>query len=304
MTGAGWVELLRFNRERQGWRQWLLPAGILVTTAFQLVILLPYQRQIGYALPVALGVLGCLFTLYFALRSLKFRKRTENPLLSQSSAQLTGQSSDSNSSSKFRLRIGKFAAVAGMLVMLAAPLYWSATPLLYGDNAQMPAAGPQGGGSMGGNRLMFGQGSQGGGQGRDNINVNTQLLAYLEAHNSGEKFLFATTNAGTAESYIISTGKAVMAMGGFSGSDPILTVDKLKQMVANKDVKYFLLSGGGFGGPGGGSSDVQTWIKENGTEIPQSEWNSALTNSANTDTNTRAGGMGMGGAGTLYEVNP
>ena len=270
LTGTGWVELLRCNRQRAGWRQWLLPLGILVTAAFQIYILLPYLSEIGYALPVVLGVIGFLLTLYF---SLGVRKRHENQFLN------------------LRPKIGKFAAVCGILVLLIAPLYWSATPLLYGDNAQMPAAGPQT--SLDGNRQSFG-GGQGGGQEKDSL--NTQLLAYLEAHNSGEKFLFATSNSGTAEAYIIQSGKAVMAMGGFAGSDPILTVDKLKQMVAAKEVKYFLISGGGFGG--GGSSDVQTWIKENGTVIPQSEWGGTSSDAGN-----GAGQMGMDGAGTLYEVS-
>lgn len=78
-----------------------------------------------------------------------------------------------------------------------------------------------------------------------------------------------------AEAYIIRTGKAVMAMGGFSGSDPILTVDKLKQMVANKEIKYFLSSSGG---SGGGSSDVQAWIQQNGKVVPQTEWQSSKEN--------------------------
>lgn len=117
------------------------------------------------------------------------------------------------------------------------------------------------------------------------------MLDYLIAKNTGEKFLFATTNAGTAEAYIIQTGQAVMAMGGFSGSDPILTVAKLKQMIANKEVKFFLISSDG---PGGGSSDVQAWILQNGKAVPQTEWESSTENSS--------GDRGFEGTQTLYEV--
>lgn len=290
LTGAGWIELFGFNRRREGWKRWLFPIGILGTTVFQLCILIPYRSQIGWALPISVGVLGSLLTLYFCLT------HSKNEEISH----------QNHHTSTVRMKIEKIAAVGGILVLLAGPLYWAATPLLYGDNAMMPAAGPQQ--TIGNSRTMPGQGmgqwqdgrqgqttkrTQGQGAGQMQENVNTQLLAYLEAHNTGEKFLFATTNAGTAEAYIIKTGEAVMAMGGFSGSDPILTVDKLKQMVANKEIKYFLLSGGG---PGGGSSDIQTWIQQNGTEIPQSEWSSPSSNSS--------GGMGMNRAGTLYEVNP
>ena len=89
----------------------------------------------------------------------------------------------------------------------------------------------------------------------------------------------------------VETGKAVMAMGGFSGSDPILTVDQLKQRVANKEIKYFLSSSGG----PGGSSDVTAWIIKNGKEVPQTEWQTSTSNSS--------GGMGMNGSSTLYELN-
>ncbi|AFM41773.1 PMT family glycosyltransferase, 4-amino-4-deoxy-L-arabinose transferase [Desulfosporosinus acidiphilus SJ4] len=299
LTGTGWVELLGFSQNREGWKRWLLPVGILGTTAFQLYILVPYRESIGWGLPISLGVLGSLLTIYFAL-PLRKGDSQETPL-------------QRNKVSAF---LAKTAAFGGILVLLAGPLYWAATPLIYGDNAMMPAAGPQqtfriGQGQNWNQDRSFNQdssstdqqaqnqrrdGASGQGAGPMQGNVNTQLLAYLETHNTGEKYLFATTNAGTAEAYIIQTGKAVMAMGGFSGSDPILTVDKLKQMVANKEVKYFLLSGGG---PGRGSSDIQTWIQQNGTEIPQSEWQSNASSSGNS-----GGGMGMNGAGTLYEVNP
>ena len=161
----------------------------------------------------------------------------------------------------------------------------------------LPAAGPT---SSGNGMGMPGQ-AQGKGQtqgqslgktaGQSQENIDTNLLSYLTDNNTGEKYLFATTNAGTAEAYIIKTGKAVMAMGGFSGSDPILSVDKLKQMVANKEVKYFLSSAGG---PGGGSSEVQAWIIQNGKVVPQTAWQSSTGNSSG----------GMNASQTLYEINP
>lgn len=276
LTGAGWVELYHFYREREGWKKWLLPVGILGTTGFQLYILLPYVKQIGYIWPVAVGVggAGCALILCVMMKKEK---------------------------------LSQLAAVGGILILLAAPLYWASTPLLYGGNSMLPAAGPSNGN---------GGGMQGGAQGGMRESADPQLLAYLTANNTGEKYLFATTNAGTAESYIIQTGKAVMAMGGFSGSDPILTVDKVKQMVQNKEVKYFLISSGGPGG--GSSSEILTWVKENGKEVPQSEWQgsntgtSQITETSKTSQTTQDSqdsqvfpdeGMGRNGGSTLYEVD-
>lgn len=312
LTGAGWVELWNFNRNGDGWKKWLLPMGVLGTSLFQVYILLPYRTQIGLALPIVVGVAGIGLSIFLCI-----------PQITRTSG------------FKFPTWFSKSAAAGGILILLAAPLFWAATPILYGGNSNLPAAGPQSGAGTPGqgfgqahtldqnqtqdsasqkpadgmpqgdqNQTQaqaqdtdFSPGSmpnspQGQGQSRESI--NTKLFAYLTANNTGEKFLFATTSAGTAESYIIETGQAVMAMGGFSGSDPILTVDKLKQMISDHEIKYFLISSGG---PGGGNSDVQTWITQNGKVVPQSEWQSGTANS---------GGQGMGrnGSSTLYEINP
>ena len=73
----------------------------------------------------------------------------------------------------------------------------------------------------------------------------------------------------TAAPYIIETGKAVMALGGFSGSDQILSVNQLQTLIRDGQVHYFVLSGGGFGGVGGGSSNsaLVSWVESHGTTI-------------------------------------
>jgi 4-amino-4-deoxy-L-arabinose transferase-like glycosyltransferase len=107
-----------------------------------------------------------------------------------------------------------------------------------------------------------------------NLQVNSDLIAYLEAHATAGSYLFATTSSMTASPYIIVTGKPVMALGGFSGSDPILTVAQLQALVTNGTVRYFLLGGGGFGGggPGGGSSSATSWVTNTCTAVSSSEW--------------------------------
>lgn len=276
LTGAGWVELYHFHQQSKGWKQVLLPVGLLGTTAFEVFILWPYKNEIGRSLPLVVGVLGSVFSLILLVWP--FFRRTSNLEF-------------------VRISLSRIAAMGGILTLLAAPLFWATTPMIYGGNSMMPAAGPQ---SEAG---MPGQGPQGQmqaqttrvqkkGQAQGQESIDTKLINYLTTNNTGEKFLFATTNAGTAEAYIIQTGKAVMAMGGFSGSDPILTVEKLKQMIASKEIKYVLLSSGG---PGGGSSDVQAWIRQNGTVIPTSEWQSSTQTSGDM-------GRGRDGSSTLYEL--
>jgi len=335
LAGAGWSALWTFYRDKQGWKAWLLPTALLVTTAFELYVLNPYADTMGKGWVIGVGAGGAILSLLLLLRLL------EN-----------------------KLAFG--ASVLGMLVLLAAPGYWSYLPSTQSNpNSSVPAAGPTGSTGMGmGNRMAMGNfgggfidgyaerdgnrersdGSTGqqtdataaeslngngaagsgedGGTRSDGMNrtnsgstsaaggfnfsrgesVDQDLVKYLTEHNTGEKYLFATTSSQTAAPYIIETRKAVMAMGGFSGSDPILTVDKLKKMVENGDVKYFLLSGEGFGGRGG-SSDVTEWIIQNSTAIPESEWKGTGATASASDSSTGVTDMGGFGGTTLYEIH-
>ena len=112
--------------------------------------------------------------------------------------------------------------------------------------------------------------------------MNSDLIAYLEAHQAAGSYLFATTSSMTASPYIIATGKPVMALGGFSGSDPILTTAQLQALVANGTIRYFLLGGGGggFGGGGpGGSSSATSWVTNTCTAVSSSEWSGSGSSS-------------------------
>ncbi|MCC3376399.1 glycosyltransferase family 39 protein [Cohnella sp. REN36] len=280
LFGGGWTELAERHRAKRDWTAYLFPAAIAVAAAFQLYILAPYASQIGRGWLVAVGLLGV-----------------------GAAAALTAPAVKAP---VFRVAVA--CALAGLLI---APLYWSATPLLYGGNSMIPSAGPDlngsanrgmGGfdGANGGTLPAFAAGQGPGGEGEAG-GVDEALYAYLTENNTGEPYLFATPNVNTAETYIIKTGKAVMAMGGFSGSDPILTVDKMKQLVADGKVKYFLLSGGGFGGGRGGSSEVTAWIQENGKLIDSSAWQSGNAGASGDGAGTNAGDR-MGGSVALYLV--
>jgi 4-amino-4-deoxy-L-arabinose transferase-like glycosyltransferase len=279
LTGTGWVALWRQYRNKEEWKRWLLPSGILATTAFELVVLHPYQQQIGVGWSIGIGVAGIGLSLVLFVAA--------------------------------REKWIPVVALAGMLVLLVAPLYWAATPIIYGENSMIPEAGPVqrgfGPGMAMGKRFAnpqmsatreshpFSSGRTRGGR---ETQINSKLLQYVTSHNTGEKYLFATTNAMSAAPYIIETGKPVMAMGGFSGSDPILTVSKLEEMVKTKEVKFFLIpSQDGFRGFGDGneSNRVFEWIRAHGKEVPKSEWQP--------DSSPDHGfPMHFGGGETLYEI--
>ena len=62
---------------------------------------------------------------------------------------------------------------------------------------------------------------------------------------------------------LASGGKAVMGMGGFTGSDPAPTLTEFEQWVKAGDITYYVAGGGIGGGPGGqgSSSQITAWVE-------------------------------------------
>ncbi len=86
------------------------------------------------------------------------------------------------------------------------------------------------------------------------------VASLLEATNT--RWAAATLGSQSADRYILSTGKAVMAIGGFSGTDPAPTLAQFQAYVRAGQNSYFI-AGGRRGGPGGGSSDIGSWVQQN-----------------------------------------
>ncbi len=126
-------------------------------------------------------------------------------------------------------------------------------------------APPTNGAAPTGNREAPSGTAQGGGMGGQ---IDAQMLAWLQAQQGDTTYLVAVSSANQASSIIIETGEAVMALGGFSGSDPILTTDELAELVANGTIRYVIVGGG----QGGGQAALTTWITEHGTLVPATTW--------------------------------
>jgi hypothetical protein len=75
----------------------------------------------------------------------------------------------------------------------------------------------------------------------------------------------AVTGSQSAASLeLASGGKPVMAMGGFTGSDPSPTLAEFKAWVKAGDITYYIAGGGVGGGPGGqggGFSQITAWVE-------------------------------------------
>jgi 4-amino-4-deoxy-L-arabinose transferase-like glycosyltransferase len=188
-------------------------------------------------------------------------------------------------------------AVAGTIALAAGPASWAVANVghaLDGNNVVAgPSSvggggfggGPGGGGAGGGGRMPAGArptgappsgagssaragGGMGGGGMAGRASISTDVIQYLEANQGSAKYLVAATGSHTTASAIIATGRPVVTIGGFGGTDPAPTVTQLAKMVADGELKYVLVSTNGGGGPGGGgSSALTTWVKAHGKAV-------------------------------------
>ncbi|WP_028402991.1 glycosyltransferase family 39 protein [Ectobacillus panaciterrae] len=286
LTGIGWTMLWNLYKEKQGWQSWLLPVSVLATSLFEALILFENKNVISQAWIAVPIILGLVFSVLLIV--MRQREKTAYSL-----------------------------SIAGMLVLLIFPFYWTLATILDGGNSALPIAGPnsrQSGGMGGGGPMMGarpawnGDGSMGSGLNRNHgssmvgagpnrngggsmmeSQADAKLISYLKKHYNGETFMLATESTREAYPFMLQTDYAVMAMGGFSGNDPAVTPEKLAKMTKDGEVKYFLISG-----EGRGNQKVNEWIKANAKEVPSSEWQS----SQNTDNTQRTG---MNRSMTLYE---
>ncbi|GAA0655228.1 glycosyltransferase family 39 protein [Kitasatospora atroaurantiaca] len=154
-----------------------------------------------------------------------------------------------------------------------------------GTQNGMPAA-PQGGfpggaqngtgsttGSTGstGSARDDGRGGMGGGGMGGLINgaqVSSELAALLKQDAGSYTWVAAAVGSQNQASYQLATGEPVMALGGFNGTDPSLSLTAFQQYVKDGKIHYFIGSGSGMGGGGMGggssstseSSQIATWV--------------------------------------------
>lgn len=275
LVGIGATELWKLYR-RGGPSGYLLPAALAATLAVQVYMIWSYSYQTKVLIPLICTAVGIPALVLLAL-----------PVLRR------------NSGDKLAL----ICVTVGFAGLLIAPAVWTGYSALRTNiSSSIPSAGPSAEGDS-----MFGQGGNRGqwqmpaGDVMEGIEDRTDhkdddrqsgssfagrignsaesssdeaLISFLEKNNTGEKFLVAVSSASEAEPIILATGKPVMAVGGFSGTNLSLTVEKLEQMVKSGELKYYMV--GGRGGMGGNSSDeVTQWVEQHGTVVDSSVWSSS-----------------------------
>ncbi|MEV8599956.1 glycosyltransferase family 39 protein [Streptomyces griseoviridis] len=173
----------------------------------------------------------------------------------------------------------------------------------------MPGGGQMPGGNGGGAPGGMGGGGTGGGPGGGMGGADSGLITYLEKHQDGATWLLAVSNSQSAGQLILSSGKPVISMWGFTGSDRAMTLAKLKELVKKGELHYIQLGGGGMGmgGDNSLSQEITTWVQKHGTAVKES----AYSTSAGTGTDSTSGsetekesGSSTSNTSTVYRLDP
>jgi 4-amino-4-deoxy-L-arabinose transferase-like glycosyltransferase len=181
----------------------------------------------------------------------------------------------------------KTVALGGLACVVAAvlvtPGIWSwLTMLNSSENQSLPAAY---------------DGAASGPANRGGLQVNQELLDYLQANTEGMKYLMAVPSAMQGADYVIATGRPVFYLGGFMGSDEVATSEDLAGLVANGELRYTYWGGDG-GGPGGAQGDISEWL---GSSCVAVEGFQTETRNSGAPDGTRAQ-SGRGGAGGFGDM--
>lgn len=147
------------------------------------------------------------------------------------------------------LRRGAFMSLALASILLA-PLVWATTPMWRGGDVILPYAGAD---------LVYWGGDRG------EMKAYVPLAAFLEKQNTSEEFILAADVANMAAPVILLTHRPVMATGGFTGGDPILSLEEFAEYSANGRLRFVLTANDG-------ESTYSQWLKDNCQIVPPVAW--------------------------------
>lgn len=135
----------------------------------------------------------------------------------------------------------RWLIAVGMTTIILGPIWWSLTPALTATaNATASPA-------------LFSSTKQ---RGNTSTTLNQKLLTYLQKHQNGTQYLFATDHVATAAPYIVSSNQSVLTVGADG-----ISLTTFKQLVAAGAVKYFYVA------DHSDNTAVTTWVKQNGDKV-------------------------------------
>jgi 4-amino-4-deoxy-L-arabinose transferase-like glycosyltransferase len=107
---------------------------------------------------------------------------------------------------------------------------------------------------------------------RGSTAANDRLVAFLQSQRQGERFTIAVPSSMLAAPLIIATGMPVIAMGGFSGADPILTPTRLQQLVDGHQLRFVMIGGLRSRQRNTSLDAIGDWVRSHGRPVDPALW--------------------------------
>lgn len=248
LSGIGISAMWEFYKEGK-WKAWLLPIAFIVEGITHMTMLSYFSSNISTTVRniILISLIVCfIVSVILAISNILTYINRKN-------------SKDLNNDN---IKLKKSLAIIATISILVTPFIGSSATINHSVNSTIPTAGLE---------LLSNSERENSGFGteRSDGNGNSKLIDFLESNKTKEKYLLVVSSSQSADSMIIQSGIPIMALGGFSGSDNIITLDQFKEMVKNGEVRYVLT--GSMGGRGG-SSEIMNWVKENGTKVSENEY--------------------------------
>lgn len=228
-VGSG-VNIL-WQKRQAVWSGWILALAAGVTLALQWWLAVQFGQDAGW-LRLAAALLGA------GLAVLAFGRRFFQ---------------------KIALPAAYILIAASLLVT---PVAWSVlTVAEQSPDVNLPGA--YGGQPAGAPRPSTGGLPQDGRASPNRAVADAALLEYLQANTRDVEYLAAVPNAQSGAALVLATGRPVLYMGGFSGSDPVIDAAGLEAMVAEGRLRYILI------GERGPNQEIARWVEANCTLVPR-----------------------------------
>ena len=255
LVGIG-VTALWEDYGRPGWKGWLLPVALLLTSGMEGYILSEFPSWSRWLTP---AVIGTCLAASVGLTAARIARRRE-------------------------ISLTRVATTIAVLALLLPPTVWAMTPVLYGGSAALPYAGPD----------LLNEPSRDLARQAQYGSRTSKLVEYLIANHTDEIFLVAALRANDVAPVIQASAQPAMALGGFTGSDPILTAEEVGEAVASGDVRFFLLS------PHGQNHvEIVRWVTNTCEVVSSALWQEAGRGDTSPGQSRTQGGMQLFDCGTL-----
>lgn len=258
LAGIGLSTMWQFYKDG-GWKSWFLPVTFILEGLTHLMMLSHFYSNVSTSIRNAIIVA---LVVCFVSSAILVILNISNIITSKNNYTLK-----ENKDTKLKKILVGFAFIG----VLVTPFIGASAVLTHKVNETIPSAGLELLSST--QRDDFGGGNIT--NGKNTNTTNTKLIEFLKKNKADEKYLLVVSSSKGAQDIIIQTGESVMALGGFSGSDNILTLDAFKELVKKGEVRYVLSGGMG----GNSNSEIMSWVTENGKAVAESEWKNSNTSS-------------------------